>query len=147
MVSNMFFAASFNEKLVLSNGLSISPLKKEGNEGKSLRECILAIDNEKDLSDYLTSHHPRLQPKTGLPKYEKNHVCHVYHQQDAQNRKLTSNPLASRCPSDPSNLSSEHLAPSRVQRRLSTTAEHVFFKFTVKHFQRDSSIYLCTAGP
>ncbi len=67
------FAASFNEKLVLSNGLSISPLKG-GPEGRSLRECILSIDNDKDLNDYLSSHHSKLPPRTGLPKYERNNV-------------------------------------------------------------------------
>lgn len=65
--------ASFNEKLVLSNGLSISPLK-QAPETRSLRESVLAIDNDKDLNDYLSGQHPRLPPRTGLPKYERNHV-------------------------------------------------------------------------
>jgi hypothetical protein len=67
------FPASFNEKLVLSNGLSISPLK-QGPETRSLRESVLAIDNDKDLNEYLSGQHPRLPPRTGLPKYERNHV-------------------------------------------------------------------------
>lgn len=67
------FTASFNEKLVLSNGLSISPLKSDG-EMRSLRECVLRIDNDKDLNDYLSGQHIRLQPRTGLPKYERNPV-------------------------------------------------------------------------
>jgi hypothetical protein len=65
--------ASFNEKLVLSNGLSISPLKQSG-ESRSLRESILAINNEKDLSDYLSNQHTKLPPRTGPAKYERNHV-------------------------------------------------------------------------
>jgi hypothetical protein len=65
--------ASFNEKLVLSNGLSISPLK-QAPETRSLRESVLAIDNDKDLNDYLSGQHPRLPPRTGLPKYERNHL-------------------------------------------------------------------------
>ncbi|KAL2263414.1 hypothetical protein VTK26DRAFT_6875 [Humicola hyalothermophila] len=63
--------ASFSEKLVLSNGLSISPLKNTP-ESKSLRECILAIDNDQDLNDYLRSQHAKLPPRTGPPKYERN---------------------------------------------------------------------------
>lgn len=58
---------------MLSNGLSISPLK-QGSESRSLRECILAIDNDKDLNEYVSSQHPRLPPRTGLPKYERNPV-------------------------------------------------------------------------
>ncbi|KAK3355254.1 hypothetical protein B0H65DRAFT_41108 [Neurospora tetraspora] len=63
--------ASFNEKLLLSNGLSISPLK-HGPEARSLRECVQAIDNDKDLDTYLLGQYPRLPPRTGEPKYEKN---------------------------------------------------------------------------
>ena len=67
------FAASFNEKLVLSNGLSISPLKPT-TETRSLRESVLAIDNDKDLNDYLSGQHAKLPPRTGPPKYERNPV-------------------------------------------------------------------------
>lgn len=65
------FAASFNEKLILSNGLCISPLKN-GAESRSLRECVLRIDNDKDLNDYLSGQHSKLPPRSGLPKYERN---------------------------------------------------------------------------
>ncbi|KAK3371936.1 RhoGAP-domain-containing protein [Podospora didyma] len=65
--------ASFNEKLLLSNGLSISPLKN-GPDARSLRECVSAINNEKDLNDYISSHYSRMPPKTGPPKYERNPV-------------------------------------------------------------------------
>ncbi|KAL4805478.1 hypothetical protein BDV18DRAFT_19854 [Aspergillus unguis] len=50
---------TFNEKLLLGQGLSISPLK-EGVEGaaapKSLRDVIQQIDNQKDYHDYILSH-------------------------------------------------------------------------------------------
>ncbi|KAL1843274.1 hypothetical protein VTJ49DRAFT_2383 [Mycothermus thermophilus] len=65
--------ASFNEKLVLSNGLSLSPLKQTP-EARSLRETVLSIDNEKDLNDYLCGQYVRLPPRTGPPKYERNHL-------------------------------------------------------------------------
>ncbi|KAL2269082.1 hypothetical protein VTJ83DRAFT_3928 [Remersonia thermophila] len=65
--------ASFNEKLVLSNGLSLSPLKQTP-ESRSLRETVLSIDNEKDLSDYLCGQYVKLPPRTGPPKYERNHL-------------------------------------------------------------------------
>ncbi|KAM7209754.1 RHO GTPase-activating protein RGD1 [Naviculisporaceae sp. PSN 640] len=63
--------ASFNEKLLLSNGLSISPLKAS-HEQRSLREVVQAIDNDKDLDDYLRSQFSRLPPRAGDPKYERN---------------------------------------------------------------------------
>ncbi|KAL2866020.1 putative Rho GTPase activator (Rgd1) [Aspergillus lucknowensis] len=51
---------TFNEKLLLGQGLSISPLKEGGeNAGiapKSLREVIQQIDNQKDFHDYVLSH-------------------------------------------------------------------------------------------
>ncbi|KAL4922185.1 hypothetical protein BDW62DRAFT_173140 [Aspergillus aurantiobrunneus] len=49
---------TFNEKLLLGQGLSISPLK-EGESAataKSLREVIQQIDNQKDYHDYVLSH-------------------------------------------------------------------------------------------
>lgn len=71
-------AASFNEKLLLSNGLVISPLKSATSLGQyshSLKEVIHAIDNKKDLEDYITSYHSKLPPTTSEPKYERNPVC------------------------------------------------------------------------
>ncbi|KAK3997021.1 hypothetical protein QBC44DRAFT_317152 [Cladorrhinum sp. PSN332] len=78
LVLQMQKFASFNEKLVLSNGLSISPLKN-GTETRSLRECILAIENEKDLNDYVASQHSRMPPKTTPPKYERNPLIDPSH--------------------------------------------------------------------
>ncbi|KAF4914851.1 putative Rho-GTPase-activating protein 7 [Colletotrichum viniferum] len=67
--------ASFSEKLLLSNGLSISPIKGQGSGGgpRSLREAVMAINNEKDLSDVLMSHHSKL-PANNEIKYEKNPI-------------------------------------------------------------------------
>lgn len=78
-------AASFNEKLVLSNGLNISPLR-QASDTRSLRESVLAIDNEKDLSEYLSGQHVRLPPRTGPPKYERNAVCVLPVQTTRQDR-------------------------------------------------------------
>ncbi|KAG4443317.1 hypothetical protein IFR05_001186 [Cadophora sp. M221] len=68
--------ASFNEKLLLSNGLNVSPLK--GNESvsqpRSLREAVYAIDNEKDLSNYISSFASKVPARTSEIRYEKNPV-------------------------------------------------------------------------
>ncbi|KAK4232383.1 hypothetical protein QBC38DRAFT_463997 [Podospora fimiseda] len=79
LVLQMQKFASFNEKLVLSNGLTISPLKNGTDSSRSLRECILAIENEKDFSDYVASQHSRMPPKTSPPKYERNPLIDPSH--------------------------------------------------------------------
>ncbi len=62
-------SASFNEKLLLSNGLSISPLKSSQKPDlRSLREVVTAIDNERDLNDHLSSYHSKLPPRSGEPR-------------------------------------------------------------------------------
>lgn len=52
--------ATFNEKLLLGQGLAISPLK-DGSANpalapKSLYEVVSQIDNEKDFNEYVLSH-------------------------------------------------------------------------------------------
>ncbi|KAI1749280.1 hypothetical protein F4782DRAFT_533568 [Xylaria castorea] len=69
--------ASFNEKLLLSNGLVISPLRNAASQSQyshSLKEVVHSIDNVKDLEDFITSFHSKLPPKTSEPKYERNPV-------------------------------------------------------------------------
>lgn len=75
-----YSAAAFNEKLLLGNGLIVSPFKTQGAEGagqpRSLRQAVAAIDNEKDLNDFVAGQHARIQPYTEV-KYERNPVCSV----------------------------------------------------------------------
>lgn len=68
--------ASFNEKLLLSNGLNISPIKgQEGmNNPRSLRDAVYAIDNEKDFSNYISSFGSKVPPRSADIKYERNAV-------------------------------------------------------------------------
>ncbi|KAL8699343.1 MAG: hypothetical protein Q9201_006055 [Fulgogasparrea decipioides] len=49
--------ASFNEKLLLSNGLCVSPLSGHNNEQsrRSLRDIVFQIDNVQDLNSYILS--------------------------------------------------------------------------------------------
>lgn len=49
--------ASFNERLLLGNGLCVSPLKGQNEQvPRSLRDVVFQIDNEKDLDSYVASH-------------------------------------------------------------------------------------------
>jgi len=67
--------ASFNEKLLLSNGLSISPLRNaQKGDTRSLREIVTAIDNERDLTEFLAAFYGKLPPRSGEPKYERHPV-------------------------------------------------------------------------
>ncbi|CAK7203623.1 Rho GTPase-activating protein [Sporothrix eucalyptigena] len=67
--------ASFSEKLLLSNGLSISPIKSvQKPDARSLREVVTSIDTERDLNGYVGSFHLKVPPKTGEPKYERHPV-------------------------------------------------------------------------
>lgn len=76
--------STFNEKLLLGNGLAVSPLT-DGHgprTQRSLRDLVVDIDNEKDFHSFISSHsgkvarpseiryeqHPTLAPKTQMPK-------------------------------------------------------------------------------
>lgn len=50
-----FLKAAYNEKLLLGQGLCVSPLKNGPVGPRSLREVIHQIDSEKDLDDYVLS--------------------------------------------------------------------------------------------
>ncbi|KAI0192790.1 hypothetical protein F4808DRAFT_364837 [Astrocystis sublimbata] len=74
--------ASFNEKLLLSNGLVISPLKNshyQSQNSHSLKEVIHSINNSKDLEDFISSFHTKLPAKTSEPRYERNPVLNPQH--------------------------------------------------------------------
>lgn len=67
--------ASFSEKLLLSNGLSISPIKSaQKPDARSLREVVTSIDTERDLNNHLATFYTKVPPKTGEPKYERHAV-------------------------------------------------------------------------
>lgn len=73
--------ASFNERLLLSNGLSVSPIQGPGGQSsssqRSLRQAASSIDNDKDLNDYVTAQHRSVPPNTGEIKYERNPVSNL----------------------------------------------------------------------
>ncbi|KAG5999996.1 hypothetical protein E4U54_001588, partial [Claviceps lovelessii] len=68
--------ATLNEKLLLGNGLVISPFKNnQALEGagkpRSLRRAVAAIDNEKDMNDFVAGQHSKIQPYSEV-RYERN---------------------------------------------------------------------------
>ncbi|UZP37572.1 hypothetical protein NXS19_005388 [Fusarium pseudograminearum] len=70
--------ASFNERLLLSNGLSVSPIQGPGAQSisfqRSLRQAASSIDNDKDLNDYVTAQHRSVPANTGEVEYKRNPV-------------------------------------------------------------------------
>ncbi|KAF4979345.1 hypothetical protein FZEAL_4431 [Fusarium zealandicum] len=68
--------ASFNERLLLSNGLNVSPIHGPGGQSstsqRSLRQAASSIDNDKDLNDYVVAQHRTMPANAGEVKYERN---------------------------------------------------------------------------
>ncbi len=68
--------AFLNEKLLLGNGLCVSPLKNQQNgvtsTSRSLREVAHNIDNEKDFRDYILSFSNKAGTRASDIKYEKH---------------------------------------------------------------------------
>ncbi|KAL8807363.1 MAG: hypothetical protein Q9182_000702 [Xanthomendoza sp. 2 TL-2023] len=64
--------ASFNEKLLLSNGLCVSPLKGHNNNSslRSLRDVVFQIDNAHDLNSYIRSFSARAGQRSAVVKYQ-----------------------------------------------------------------------------
>ncbi|RKF74614.1 RHO GTPase-activating protein RGD1 [Golovinomyces cichoracearum] len=68
--------ASFNEKLLLSNGLNVHPVKEfeMGNHTRSLRDAVHSINNDRDLSDYLISFANKVPPQASETTYQRNSI-------------------------------------------------------------------------
>ena len=80
--------ATFNEKLLLGNGLAVTPLtdKDSSSSQRSMRDVIYEIDNDTDFHSYMRGHvskipsrpseikyeqHPTLMPKTQKPTEQR----------------------------------------------------------------------------
>ena len=72
----MCYLATFNEKLILGNGLLISPLNDGDSSRRSLRDIIAEVDNEKDFSNHVLSFKGNV-PAGKEIKYEKHPVNKV----------------------------------------------------------------------
>ena len=78
--------ATFNEKLLLGNGLAVSPLtdKESPNAQRSLRDVIYDIDNEQDFHSYIGSHKGKIPPRQSEIKYEQHPTLAPKQQQPRQ---------------------------------------------------------------
>ncbi|KAK5736462.1 Rho GTPase-activating protein [Elasticomyces elasticus] len=64
--------ATFNEKLLLGNGIAVSPLAGESGSQKSLRDFVFDIDNEKDFHSYVGGHVNKIPPRQSEIRYEQH---------------------------------------------------------------------------
>ncbi|KAI9795479.1 MAG: hypothetical protein M1833_007009 [Piccolia ochrophora] len=68
--------ASFNERLLLNNGLCVTPLTPAPGDSaprsQSLRDVVQQIDNEKDLKNYIIGFSSKAPPRTSDIKYERH---------------------------------------------------------------------------
>ncbi|KAI9860016.1 MAG: hypothetical protein M1813_006363 [Trichoglossum hirsutum] len=119
--------ASFNEKLLLHNGLTISPIDPSTGsnpESHSLRDVVYLVDNEKDFNNYILSFSSKVQPKAAELKYER-HPSLAPHQQTPPPARRQSQPTLSQAPpSFPMPASQQYTSPG-VQGHIPPTASVV----------------------
>ncbi|KAI9701685.1 MAG: hypothetical protein M1820_006313 [Bogoriella megaspora] len=64
--------ASFNEKLLLGNGIVVAPLKGDTASQRSLRDVVYEINNEKDFHDYISSFSNKVPNRSQEIAYKKH---------------------------------------------------------------------------
>lgn len=68
--------ASLSERLLLGNGLCVSPLKSQHSnntvEARSQKDVVSTIDNDKDFQEYVLSFSNQSRPNASEIKYEKH---------------------------------------------------------------------------
>jgi Rho GTPase-activating protein RGD1 len=64
--------ATFSEKLLLGNGLAVSPLP--GGETKSLRDIIQGIDNDSDFHHFIAAQSAKVPARPSEIRYEQHHT-------------------------------------------------------------------------
>lgn len=71
--------ATFNEKLLLGNGLVISPLPPTDGAAaqRSMRDVVIDIDNEKDYHGYILGHTSKITVPQEI-QYKQHPVCFTY---------------------------------------------------------------------
>jgi hypothetical protein len=70
--------ATFNERLLLGNGLLVSPLNDpSGPQQKSMQELVSEIDNTQDFSHYIRSFSGKVPTRSTDLEYKKHHVSCV----------------------------------------------------------------------
>ncbi|KAL0261824.1 Rho GTPase-activating protein [Diplodia seriata] len=104
--------ASFNEKLLLGNGILVAPLNNPGEpEHPSLRDIIYKIDNDRDLTSYITEHAGKV-PRPPEIRYQQ-HSTLAPTQQPSYSSAPASDPFR---PSQPSPINTGPPPPQAQQQ-------------------------------
>lgn len=65
--------ATFNERLMLGNGLLVSPLNEpNAPQQRSMRELVIHIDNQQDFQSYIRSFGTKIPPRSGDIEYRQH---------------------------------------------------------------------------
>jgi hypothetical protein len=73
VLAKLTLVAAFNERLLLGNGLIISPLSDSENQRRSMRDVVAQINNENDFNSYVTGFSHQVSAPKDI-KYEKHPV-------------------------------------------------------------------------
>ncbi|KAF1814478.1 RhoGAP-domain-containing protein [Eremomyces bilateralis CBS 781.70] len=77
--------ATFNEKLLVGNGMLIAPIKSQEIHAKSMKDIVHQIDNEKDFQTYIVGLTSKVPAKPVEIKYEKHPSLQPTQQPPANN--------------------------------------------------------------
>ncbi|KAL7269256.1 Rho GTPase-activating protein [Rhizina undulata] len=113
--------ALLNEKLTLSNGLNVSPMKNGQSEAQSMRDVVYLIDNEKDFINFVLSLYPKMPPasKNSEIRYERHPS--LTPQQDSP---VVSAPSSSTSPQKPPPPPPPSQPPQQHQQHPQFTQQH-----------------------
>ena len=114
--------ATFNEKLLLGNGLAVSPLsdKDVPSAQKSLRELVVEIDNEKDFNNFIASHSGKVPPTPSEIKYEKHPTLAPKQQQPKSEPLGTTSQTSPSAPSGGLGINSASSQPASTSSRYAS---------------------------
>lgn len=71
--------AVFNERLMLGNGLLVSPLNEpNAPQQRSMRELVMQIDNQHDFQSYIRSFGAKIPQRSGEIEYKKHPVSSLF---------------------------------------------------------------------
>ncbi|KAI5357653.1 putative Rho GTPase activation protein [Septoria linicola] len=90
--------ATFNEKLLLGNGLLVQPLSDASNLQRSLRDLVLDIDNERDFNSNIGAEHHKIPPRNHELVFEKSRVLESKTTQPVRQPTLTPQTPAASAP-------------------------------------------------
>lgn len=125
--------AAFNEKLLLGNGLVISPINQDPDSlpsaQRSLRDVVYDIDNERDLHSFITSHVSKIPPRHPDIRYEQHPTLMPKQQTPAL-------APAARQQTPPPQTAASFAAPQPQQQYGSTGSRHSYNPSTASAYQQ-----------